>query len=70
MIDIPAGEYAGLFLHDENSSGAADFLGPLPTEGVGFTNNPALIFGIPGFNTVKTTVEGPTNWILKLNYLL
>ena len=52
--DIPFGEYAVRFFHDENGNNEMDmnFIG-MPTETYGFSNNAKAIFGMPGYQKAK-----------------
>jgi uncharacterized protein (DUF2141 family) len=54
------GEYAVAVLHDENASGAMDtnFLG-IPKEGLGFSNNPRIVFGAPSFESCSVRFDEP-----------
>jgi uncharacterized protein (DUF2141 family) len=51
---IPFGEYAVKLFHDEDKDNEIDknFIG-LPTESFGFSNNPKIRFGPPGFDKTK-----------------
>jgi len=54
FVDVPAGSYAVVVLHDENDSGDLDLLaGGLPREGVGFTHDPGADAGAPAFEEVR-----------------
>ena len=50
LHDLAPGTYAHSVNHDENDNDKLDtnILG-IPKEGVGFSNNPKLMFGAPGF---------------------
>lgn len=54
FTDLPAGEYAFSFFHDQNGNAKMDkkFFG-IPKEGVGFSNNPKMTFGPPSYNQCK-----------------
>lgn len=70
--DLEAGNYAVAVFHDVNSDGALNrnFIG-IPTEGFGFTNNPAIRTGPPKFNDSAVLVAGSsTNTQINLQYLL
>jgi uncharacterized protein (DUF2141 family) len=70
--DLQPGNYAIAVLHDENGDGQANrnFLG-IPTEGFGFSDNPAIGFGPPSFADSSFLVAGPSTRIqIQLNYLL
>lgn len=51
LKDLEPGKYAVSVIHDENDNDKLDtnFLG-IPKEGVGFSNNPKLMFGAPEFD--------------------
>lgn len=57
--DVPAGEYAIAFLHDEDGNGelARNFLG-IPEEGFGFSNDAPLRFGPPSFRDASVAHDG------------
>jgi uncharacterized protein (DUF2141 family) len=58
--NLPAGQYAVKVFHDENMNGKLDknFVG-YPTESFGFSNNPVIRFGPPGYkDTVFSVKEG------------
>ncbi|HPQ07631.1 MAG TPA: DUF2141 domain-containing protein [Bacteroidia bacterium] len=50
-ITLKKGKYAISVLHDENENNKIDFnfIG-IPKEGYGFSNNPKIMFGPPGFD--------------------
>jgi uncharacterized protein (DUF2141 family) len=50
VTGIPPGTYAAQVFHDENDNDKVDrsWFG-IPTEGVGFSNNPSFTFGPPSF---------------------
>ena len=51
------GVYAIALYHDENGNGKIDRSGiGLPTEGFGFTNNPATIMSLPSFSSVRLNI--------------
>jgi uncharacterized protein (DUF2141 family) len=52
--NIPFGEYAIRFFHDENGNNAMDMnLIGMPTESYGFSNNAKALFSMPGFDKAK-----------------
>jgi uncharacterized protein (DUF2141 family) len=51
--DVPGGDYALSVLHDENSNARADMLLGIPREGVGFSENPRLLFSAPKFAAAR-----------------
>lgn len=55
---LPAGDYALSVIHDENGNGKLDTFAGIPREGVGFSRNPKLMFGPPGFAAVRFAVSG------------
>jgi len=67
-VALPAGKYAVAVFHDEDGDGKLrkNFLG-VPTEGTGFSNNPATRFGPPKFKDCLVPVGGGKVTI-KLNY--
>jgi uncharacterized protein (DUF2141 family) len=56
--DVPEGTYAVVAFHDENGNSKVDrnFIG-IPTEKIGFTNNPTL-WGAPHFSDAKFVLGG------------
>ncbi|MFM6931567.1 MAG: DUF2141 domain-containing protein [Novosphingobium sp.] len=51
------GVYAIALYHDENANRKIDRSGiGLPTEGFGFTNNPATIMSLPSFSSVRLNI--------------
>jgi len=68
--NLSDGNYAVSVVHDENGNDRMDhnFLG-LPKEGFGFSNNPSLWKGVPGFDVVSVPVSASNQKIIiKLNY--
>ncbi|MDX2100616.1 MAG: DUF2141 domain-containing protein [Leptolyngbyaceae cyanobacterium bins.59] len=68
---LPAGTYAVAVLHDINSDGAMNqgAFG-IPTEGFGFSRNPAVRTSPPSFGDAAVVVAGPsTNIRIQLRYL-
>ena len=57
--DVPAGEYAIAFLHDEDGNGdlARNFLG-IPEEGFGFSNDAPPSFGPASFRDASVAHDG------------
>lgn len=57
---VPAGRYAAVAIHDENSNMKLDrnFLG-IPKEGFGFSNNPHVSFSAPAFQSAEMPVTCP-----------
>lgn len=57
---MEAGTYAISVLHDEDESGDMEmggFLGLIPQEGFGFSNNPEIGFSEPSFDECKFEIE-------------
>lgn len=67
-LPLAAGAYAVIILHDEDENGTTGRSGLLPTEGVGFSRNPRLIFGVPSFEQVAVQVKGNAAISLKAKY--
>ena len=63
-LQVPAGRYAIVALHDENSNHKLDrnMIGK-PKEGFGFSNNPKVYFTAPSFDTAAMPVTCPTTEI-------
>ncbi|MGJ3234931.1 DUF2141 domain-containing protein [Marivirga sp.] len=57
--DLPEGEYAVVFLHDENGNEEMDtnFVG-VPTEGYGASNDAVNTFSAPKYKDAKFLLEG------------
>lgn len=69
LSDLPSGNVALTFIHDENSNKKLDKKGiGLPDEGVGFSNNPRIFFGVPSFNRVKFKLSGEENIVIRMKY--
>jgi len=66
---LPAGRYAIMAYHDENSDGKLNLrLGMFPTEGYGLSNNPQVV-GPPRFAESAFDVAGPeTSISIELSY--
>lgn len=70
MDQLPAGEYAIAFIHDENDNGKLDtsMIG-IPKEGIGFSKDPRLTFGAPSFGQAKFILDaGHTSQTANLKY--
>lgn len=68
--DLPYGEYALIFLHDENDSEDMDtnMMG-IPQEGYGASNNAVNTFSAPKYKDAKFSVNQPsTNQTIKIYY--
>ena len=69
--DLPSGDYAVALFHDENDNGRLDRMIGIPTEGVGFSNNPRLVFGPPRFLQARFAVANlPVDETVRLQYFL
>jgi uncharacterized protein (DUF2141 family) len=68
--DLPYGDYAIAFIHDENSNQAMDHnLIKMPKEGIGISNDPKFIFGPPEFETAKFILSKKNHFIkIKTKY--
>ncbi len=60
LEDVPPGQYAFAFLHDEDDDGQLDrnFIG-IPDEGFGFSNDARPGLGAPSFESARFTHDGP-----------
>ena len=68
---LPSGGYAVSLFHDENGNGKLDTFVGIPREGVGFSRNPALMFGPPKFNAARFAVGGgDVGEAVKVRYFL
>jgi len=71
IAGIAPGDYALLILHDENGNEKVDTMLGIPREGVGFSRNPRIRFGPPGFDAVRITIPGGQSaTMVKLQYFL
>lgn len=69
--NVPPGDYALMVMHDENSNAKLDTMLGIPREGVGFSRNPRLRFGAPGYDAVVFKVPaGESSTVVKLQYFL
>jgi len=70
-VPLAPGDYAVSLLHDENANGKLDknLLG-IPTEGVGFSQNPVLAFGPPTYAATRFGVATDRVETIKLKYFL
>jgi uncharacterized protein (DUF2141 family) len=60
-LQVPAGRYALVALHDENSNHKLDKnMFGIPKEGFGFSNNPHVVLTAPSFDTAAIPVACPT----------
>jgi uncharacterized protein (DUF2141 family) len=69
LDDLKPGQYAVMAYHDEDGNGELNrFLGMIPQEGWGLSNNPQ-VSGKPAFNDAAVTVpEAGAAVTLQLNY--
>jgi len=58
ITGIANGDYALSVVHDENANARADMLLGIPREGVGFSENPRLLFGPPSFGAARFHIGG------------
>lgn len=68
---IATGDYAISVVHDENENARADMLMGIPREGVGFSENPRLLFGPPKFAAARFRI-GATDIakMIRIRYFL
>lgn len=68
--NLKAGTYAVAVFHDVQGKGVLqrNSLG-IPTDGFGFSNNPAIIKGVPKFGDAAIFVAGQTNINIDLVYI-
>ncbi len=68
---LPARRFAVSVHHDENGNNKLDTFVGVPKEGIGFSRNPRLTFGPPGFERVALSITPGTNrQSVKLQYFL
>ena len=69
--DLAPGRYAVSVIHDENDNRKLDknFMG-IPTEGVGFSHNPAMTFGPPSFAKASFDVAAEPVQTIRMKYFL
>ena len=68
---LPPGDYAAAVIHDENGNKRLDTFAGVPTEGFGFSRNPAVRFGPPRFDAARFAVQGSAGvQQVKLRYML
>ena len=65
------GEFAIALFHDEDGNGAMkSSSGGIPLEGFGFSNNPSLSRGKPGWKDTKFQVNGSKHFeVIRLTYI-
>ena len=68
---LPAGTYAVSVVHDENGNGKMDKAVMVPSEGFGFSRNPAIRMGPPRWEEVRFDLSnGAIRQPVRLRYLL
>lgn len=68
---LPPGIYALSVIHDENGNGKLDTIAAIPKEGFGFSRNPAIHFGPPGFRRAHFTIgTGESRQQVRMRYFL
>jgi len=71
LTGIAPGTYALSIFHDENNNGRLDSLLGVPREGFGFSRNPVVRFGAPGFRQVRIDLgPGLARQTVRMQYLL
>jgi uncharacterized protein (DUF2141 family) len=70
FADVTPGTYALSLIHDENGNGKLDTSLAIPSEGFGFSRNPAIMFGPPKFKSAAFTVSGAGSQSVKMKYML
>lgn len=66
-LQLKKGRYSFVALHDVNENRQLDknFLG-IPTEPFGFSNDPTLIWGTPGFDKTSVNITKDTTIIIEM----
>jgi len=68
---VPPGDYAVSVIHDENGDGQLNKMLGIPREGFGFSRNPRIHFGPPGFEACRFPVTGAgAREVIRMKYLL
>ena len=71
VAGLPAKRFAVSVHHDENGNDRLDTFVGVPKEGIGFSRNPRITFGPPGFDKVALAIAPGTNrQSVKLQYFL
>lgn len=71
VAGLRPGAYAISAMHDENDNARLDTSAiGLPTEGVGFSNNPRLMFGPPPFARTRFEATAATTQTVRMKYFL
>jgi len=69
LPNLPSGQYAISFLHDENENGKMDFkLITIPKEGYCFSRNATGTFGPPDFNSSAIELKADLKTSVKMIY--
>jgi uncharacterized protein (DUF2141 family) len=69
--NLAPGSYALAVIHDENGNAKLDTMLGIPREGFGFSRNPGIGFGPPGFDAVRFEVAGGASaQQVRIRYLL
>jgi uncharacterized protein (DUF2141 family) len=67
---VPEGSYAFSIIHDKNKNMELDKrVGGIPREPFGFSNNPKIFFGPPGYEACLVEVKGKTEVMIELKEL-
>lgn len=68
---LAPGTYALAVIHDENGNARLDTFAGIPREGFGFSRNPAIGFGPPGFKAASFEVgSDAARQQVRIRYLL
>lgn len=69
---LASGGYALAIIHDENANARLDTRFGIPTEGVGFSRNPRLLFGPPRFSAARMMLTGGSadTEVVRMKYFL
>jgi uncharacterized protein (DUF2141 family) len=69
--DLRPGSYAISVIHDENGNRLLDkSVVGMPTEGIGFSNNPRLMFGPPKYAQARFDAVADTQATIRMKYYL
>lgn len=69
LKDLAPGRYAIAVLHDEDGDRKFDSMAGIPAEGFGFSNNPTVYFGAPGFDRTAVQVGEADKVPIKMKYI-
>lgn len=68
---VPPGDYAIAVIHDANGNARLDTAMGIPREGFGFSRNPRILFGPPGFKAAQFALApGAQMQQVRIRYLL